>query len=61
MHRELRNVGILGTGSSLPEREMTNDDMAKIVDTSHDWIVSRTGIESRRFADENTATSDLGI
>ncbi len=59
MHRELRNVGILGTGSSLPEREMTNDDMAKIVDTSHDWIVSRTGIESRRFADENTATSDL--
>ncbi len=59
MHRELRNVGIIGTGSSLPEREVTNYDMEKIVETSHDWIVSRTGIESRRFADENTATSDL--
>ena len=59
MHRDLRDVGILGTGSHLPEREMTNFDMEKIVETSNDWIVTRTGIESRRIADENTATSDL--
>ncbi|MCG8541021.1 MAG: ketoacyl-ACP synthase III [Clostridia bacterium] len=38
---------------------MTNYDLEKIVDTSHDWIVSRTGIHSRRIADENIATSDL--
>lgn len=59
MHRDLRDVGILGTGSHLPEREMTNFDMEKIVETSNEWIVTRTGIESRRIADENTATSDL--
>lgn len=59
MHRDLRDVGILGTGSHLPERVMTNHDLAEIVETSHDWIVTRTGIESRRIADENTATSDL--
>lgn len=59
MFRDLRDVGILGTGSHLPERVMTNDDLSEIVETSHDWIVTRTGIESRRIADENTATSDL--
>ncbi len=59
MHRDFRDVGIWGTGSHLPEREMTNYDLEKIVETSHDWIVSRTGIESRRIADEHTATSDL--
>jgi len=59
MQRDFRNVGIIGTGSYLPEQEMTNFDLEKIVDTSDEWIRTRTGIESRRIADENTATSDL--
>lgn len=59
MSKSLRSVGIIGTGSSLPEKVITNHDLEKIVDTSHDWIVSRTGIHNRRIADDNTATSDL--
>ncbi len=50
---------ILGTGRFLPEDELSNYDLEKIVDTSHEWIITRTGIESRRIADEKTATSDL--
>ncbi len=56
---KLRSVGIIGTGSALPEKIVTNADLEKIVDTTDEWIVSRTGIKERRFADENTATSDL--
>lgn len=52
-------AGFLGTGSCLPEREMTNFDLEKIVDTTDEWIRTRTGIGARRIADENTATSDL--
>lgn len=52
-------AGFLGTGSCLPEKELTNFDMEKIVDTTDEWIQSRTGIKSRRFADDQTATSDL--
>jgi len=51
--------GIIGTGSFLPERILTNQDLEKIVDTSDDWITTRTGIKERRIADKNTATSDL--
>ncbi len=43
-------VVILGTGSSLPEKIVTNDDLEKIVDTSDEWIVSRTGISQRRIS-----------
>jgi 3-oxoacyl-[acyl-carrier-protein] synthase III len=50
---------IIGTGSYLPEKVMTNDDWAKIVDTSDEWITSRTGIKERHFAAEDEATSDL--
>lgn len=47
---------IIGTGSCLPETVVTNDDLSKIMDTSHEWIVSRTGIKERRLAKtENTA------
>ena len=53
-------VGISGVGSYVPERVVTNDDLSKIVDTSNEWIVERTGIEERRIADDDTATSDLG-
>lgn len=50
---------IIGTGSYLPEKIMTNEDWSKIVDTSDEWITSRTGIKERHFAAENEATSDL--
>ena len=43
----MSGVKIVGTGSAVPSRVMTNDDMAKIVDTSDEWISSRTGIRSR--------------
>lgn len=55
------SVGISGIGSHVPDRILTNDDLSKMVDTSHEWIVERTGIVERRIADENTASSDLGI
>ena len=52
-------VGIAGTGSAVPERVMTNDDFAKIVDTSDEWIVQRTGIRERRYVAEGQNTSHL--
>jgi len=58
-HLQNRNVGISGIGSFIPEKVLTNNDLSKIVDTSNEWIVSRTGIEERHIADEFTATSDL--
>ncbi|MEM1421231.1 MAG: beta-ketoacyl-ACP synthase III [Pseudomonadota bacterium] len=49
----------LGCGSYLPERVITNAEMAQIVDTTHDWIVERTGIHERHVAAEGERTSDL--
>lgn len=54
------SVGITGVGKYLPEDTLTNHDLSKIVDTSHEWIVERTGIHERRIAKENIAASDLG-
>ncbi|SCE77577.1 3-oxoacyl-ACP synthase III family protein [Micromonospora mirobrigensis] len=54
-------IGILGTGSYLPEQVVTNDDLARVVDTSDEWIVSHTGIRQRRRAGADTRSSDLGI
>ena len=51
---------IAGTGSYLPEKVVTNDDLAKVVDTSDEWIHSRTGIRERRVVAEGQTTSDLG-
>ena len=51
---------IAGTGSYLPERVLTNDDLAKMVDTSDEWIATRTGIRERHIAAEGETTSDLG-
>jgi len=56
----MRYTRIIGTGSYLPERIVTNDDLAQSLDTSDAWIVERTGIRERRVAAENEATSDLG-
>lgn len=50
---------IVGTGSALPEKVLTNQDLEKMVDTTDAWIVERTGIRERRIADAQTATSDL--
>lgn len=50
---------ITGTGSYLPRRVMTNHDWAKLVDTSDEWIVARTGIKERHIAAAKEATSDL--
>lgn len=52
---------IAGVGSFLPEKVLTNYDLEKMVDTSHDWIVQRTGIEKRHVVDENEGTSDMCV
>lgn len=52
-------IGILGIGGYVPEGELTNTDLEKIVETSDEWIRERTGIFKRHRADSNTATSDL--
>ncbi|WP_404451732.1 ketoacyl-ACP synthase III [Virgibacillus necropolis] len=53
------NVGILGTGHYVPTNVVTNKDMEKIVDTSDEWIRTRTGIEERRIAGDDIDTSDM--
>ncbi|MEW6046463.1 MAG: beta-ketoacyl-ACP synthase III [Bacillota bacterium] len=58
-HSDGRAVGIWGTGSAVPPRVLTNFDLEKMVDTSDEWIRTRTGIRERHIADEKTATSDL--
>lgn len=50
---------IIGTGSYLPVKTVSNYDLEKIVDTSHDWIVSRSGIQERHFAADDQKSSDL--
>lgn len=52
---------IIGTGSYLPAKILTNYDLEKIVETSHDWIVSRSGIVERHVAAESELTSDLAL
>ena len=52
-------VGIVGIGSDAPEQILSNEDLEKMVDTSSDWIIERTGIKTRRISDENTTTSTL--
>jgi 3-oxoacyl-[acyl-carrier-protein] synthase-3 len=54
-------VSITGLGTHVPERVVTNDDLAKLVDTSDEWIVDRTGIRERRFAAEDEALSDIAL
>jgi 3-oxoacyl-[acyl-carrier-protein] synthase III len=55
------NVSITGLGVCVPERVVTNDDLAQIVDTSDEWITERTGIKERRFASREQAMSDLAL
>lgn len=53
------SVGITGVGSYVPDKVLYNFDLGKIVDTSDEWIRTRTGIRARRIADDSMATSDL--
>ncbi len=57
----LYQAGITGIGSCLPEKVLTNFDLEKIVDTSDEWIRTRSGIEKRRIVEDNQATSDIAI
>ncbi|MDR3589654.1 MAG: ketoacyl-ACP synthase III [Negativicutes bacterium] len=54
-----KSVGIIGLGYYVPEKVVTNKDLEKIVDTTDEWIVDRTGIRERRVIDPSMATSDL--
>ena len=54
-----RTVSIVGTGSYVPERRLTNDDLSKIVETDDKWITTRTGIKERRIAADDEFTSDM--
>jgi 3-oxoacyl-[acyl-carrier-protein] synthase-3 len=56
-----RKIKIVGIGSYTPDKVLTNADLEKMVDTSDEWIVTRTGIKERRIASDDQATSDLGI
>ncbi len=53
-------VTILGTGSSVPLRVVSNEELSRTVDTSDEWIVSRTGIRERRIAQDDETTSEMG-
>ncbi|HET7101734.1 MAG TPA: 3-oxoacyl-ACP synthase, partial [Terriglobia bacterium] len=54
-------TGILGTGSALPEKIITNSDLEKMVETSDKWITERTGIKERRQAAPHETTSTLSV
>lgn len=57
----MASVGIVGIGSYVPPREMSNDDWAQIVETSDEWITTKTGMKKRRIADPDVSTSDLAV
>ena len=56
---QTKKVGILGLGKYLPEKRLTNKDLERIVDTTDEWIMTRTGIKERRIARDDEATSDM--
>lgn len=58
---DVKRVGILGTGSYIPEKVVTNDDLAKILDTNDEWIRTRTGIRERHLAAKNENASDMAV
>ncbi|AFG36354.1 beta-ketoacyl-ACP synthase III [Spirochaeta africana] len=59
-HTELQEAVITGAGAYVPPRRMSNDELAGFLDTSDEWIFSKTGIHNRHIAAEDQATSDLG-
>jgi 3-oxoacyl-[acyl-carrier-protein] synthase III len=61
LKRQTRSVHIVGTGSYVPDRVLTNADLEKMVDTTDEWIVTRTGIKERRIAPDYMCTSDMAV
>jgi 3-oxoacyl-[acyl-carrier-protein] synthase-3 len=57
---ELMGIRIIGVGAYVPKRAVTNQELEKTVDTSHEWIVAHTGIIERRIAEPEEAPSDMG-
>lgn len=57
----VRTASILGTGSYIPEKVVTNDDLSKFLDTSDEWIRTRTGIRERHLASEDEGASDMAV
>jgi len=55
------HVTITGLGAHVPERVVTNDELSRLVETSDEWIVERTGIRERRIAADSEALSDLAL
>ena len=56
-----RKAGIIGVGSYVPDKVLTNFDLEKLVDTTDKWIVERSGISERRIAEDDMATSDMAV
>ena len=52
---------IVGSGSCIPPNRVTNDMLARLMDTSDEWIRERSGVETRYYVDPGTGTSDLGV
>ena len=61
MNRSMARAGVVGTGSHLPERVLNNRELAERFGCSEEWILTRTGIKERRFAEPGTGSSDLGL
>ena len=59
--RNQRTVSIIGTGSYAPDKILTNEDLSHMVDTSDEWITTRTGIKERRIAAKDENTSDMAV
>ena len=57
----MRGSRIMGLGHCVPERVVTNAELSKFLDTSHDWIVQRTGIEERRWVQGDVGACDLAL
>ena len=56
-----KTVSIIGTGSYVPDKVITNHDLSKIMDTSDEWIFSRTGMKERRICSSDQALSLIHI
>ena len=57
----MARAAIVGSGSSIPPLQVTNEMLARIMDTSDEWIRERSGVETRYYVDDGVATSDLGV
>lgn len=57
----MKKIGIIGVGECLPKKILTNQDLEKMVDTSDEWITTRTGIKQRRIVEPGTPVSELGL